>query len=73
MNRNLSSWLPWIVLAVVVVAALLFVDFSKVFNSNQTVGEEIETLSADLEVGEINDDTEFDEVINESEEVDFID
>ena len=73
MNKNFSKWLPWIILAIVVVVALFFVDFDRVFNLNRTVSEKIETLTADVEVDDIDDDAEFDEVINESEEVDFVD
>lgn len=73
MDKNLGKWIPWIILVVAVVVALFFVDYDRVFNSNRTVGEKIETLSADLEVSEIDDDAEFEEVTNESQEIDFVD
>ncbi len=72
MDKNFSKWFPWIVLAVVVIVALFFVDFSKVFNSNQTVEEQIETLSADLGLDDIDDDAKYDIDTNVTADDDFI-
>jgi len=73
MNKGLKSWIPWITLAVVVLIALLFVDYNQVFNSDQTVGEKLDALTTNEEVDDINDDVQYDEIINPAEEGDFVD
>ena len=73
MNKKLKSWIPWITLAVVVLIALLFVDYNQVFNSDQTVGEKLDALTTNEEVDDINDDVQYDEIINPDEEGDFVD
>lgn len=73
MNKNLISWIPWIVFVAIIVVALSFVDYGKLFNSDQTVEEKMGEFTADLGIDEINDDVQFDEVINVSEEIDFMD
>ncbi|KKU19675.1 MAG: hypothetical protein A2119_01585 [Candidatus Colwellbacteria bacterium GWA2_46_10] len=73
MNKKLKSWIPWIILVVVVLIALLFVDYNEVFNSDQTVGEKLDALITNEEVDDINDDVQYDEIINPAEEGDFVD
>ena len=73
MNKKLKSWIPWIILVVVVLIALLFVDYNQVFNSDQTVGEKLDALTTNEEVDDINDDVQYDEIINPAEEGDFVD
>ena len=73
MNKKLKSWIPWIILVVVVLIALLFVDYNEVFNSDQTVGEKLDALITNEEVDDINDDVQYDEIINPDEEGDFVD
>ena len=73
MNKNLNKWIPWIVLAIVVVIALFFVDFDRFFKSNQTVGEQIDTLTADVEINDIDDDAEFEQALDEAGVDEFID
>ena len=73
MNKKLKSWIPWIILVVVVLIALLFVDYNQVFNSDQTVGEKLDALITNEEVDDINDDVQYDEIINPAEEGDFVD
>src|SRR3989344_488968 len=65
MNK-ITSWTPWIVLAIVIVMALFFVDYDQIFKSTQTVGEQVEDLSVEIGINEIDDDVEFDEVIDEA-------
>jgi len=57
----------------VVLIALLFVDYNEVFNSDQTVGEKLDALITNEEVDDINDDVQYDEIINPAEEGDFVD
>ncbi|KKU21273.1 MAG: hypothetical protein UX31_C0019G0002 [Candidatus Nomurabacteria bacterium GW2011_GWA1_46_11] len=58
---------------IVVLIALLFVDYNEVFNSDQTVGEKLDALITNEEVDDINDDVQYDEIINPAEEGDFVD
>ena len=73
MNKDFSKWLPWIILAIVVVIALFFVDFDQLFKSNRTVGEQINTLSADIGIDEIDDDAEFEKALDEAGVDEFVD
>ena len=73
MNKDFSKWLPWIILAVVVVIALFFVDYDRIFNSNQTVSEKIETFSTDVEIDDIDDDAEFEQALDDAGVDEFID
>jgi len=72
-NKDFNAWIPWIVLAVVVVVALFYVDYGKIFESDQTPKEQIETLSADAQLDDLDEDVEFESAINDTEVDDFID
>ena len=72
-NKNFNAWIPWIVLAVVVAIFLLYVDYGKIFKSDQTVEEQIETLSADAQLDDLDDDAEFEKTLDDAGEDDFID
>ena len=72
-NKNFNVWIPWIVLSIAVAIVLFYVDYGKVFKSNQTVEEQIETLSADAQLDDLDDDAEFEDLITDTGEDDFID
>ncbi len=72
-NKNFNAWIPWIILAAVVAVILLYVDYGKIFKSDQTVEEQIEALSADVQLDDLDDDDEFEEATNDGETDDFID
>ena len=66
MSGNLNKWTLWVVLAAIVIAALVFVDFGNLFSPEQTATDQIEAVATDEELDQIDDDTQFEQTLEEA-------